>query len=41
MPELPEYIKDLIGETLMQVTDKLNLGNSIPNRDSLESEEYI
>lgn len=41
MPELPEYIKDLIGETLMQVTDKLNLGNSIPNRDSLESEEFM
>lgn len=41
MPELPEYIKDLIGETLMQVTDKLNLGNSISNRDSLESEEFM
>jgi integrase len=41
MSELPEYIKDLIGETLMQVTDKLNLGNSIPNRDSLESEEFM
>lgn len=41
MPELPEYIKDLIGETLIQVTDKLNLGNSIPNRDSLESEEFM
>lgn len=41
MPELPEYIKDLIGETLMQVTDKLNLGNSIPNRDSLEGEEFM
>ena len=41
MPELPEYIKDLIVETLMQVTDKLNLGNSIPNRDSLESEEFM
>lgn len=41
MPKLPEYIKDLIGETLMQVTDKLNLGNSIPNRDSLESEEFM
>lgn len=41
MPELPEYIKDLIGGTLMQVTDKLNLGNSIPNRDSLESEEFM
>lgn len=41
MPEFPEYIKDLIGETLMQVTDKLNLGNSIPNRDSLESEEFM
>lgn len=41
IPELPEYIKDLIGETLMQVTDKLNLGNSIPNRDSLESEEFM
>lgn len=41
MPELPEYIKDLIGETLMQVTDKLNLGNSIPNRDSFESEEFM
>lgn len=41
MPELPEYIKDLIGETLMKVTDKLNLGNSIPNRDSLESEEFM
>ena len=25
----------------MQVTDKLNLGNSIPNRDSLESEEFM
>lgn len=41
MSELPEYIKDLIGETLMQVTDKLNLGNSISNRDSLESEEFM
>ena len=41
MAELPEYIKDLIGETLMQVTNKLNLDNSIQNRDSSESEEFM
>lgn len=41
MTELPEYIKDLIGETLMQVTNKLNLDNSIQNRDSSESEEFM
>lgn len=41
MAELPEYIKDLIGETLMQVTNKLNLDNSIQNRDFSESEEFM
>lgn len=41
MADLPEYIKDLIGETLMQVANKLNLDNSISNRASLESEELM
>lgn len=41
MAELPEYIKDLIGETLMQVANKLNLDNSIQNRDSSESEDFM